>query len=123
MLIALFLMLLLGGTPSGMLVELSLIQENIKEVVAKDDRQNAAGDVVKKMETRTKALKTHVEKDAKRLGEALSDHDFPTVEIDKMWSKYHALTLNYRLRMVDLRFELKEHITREEWQEIFGRAD
>jgi hypothetical protein len=122
MLITLFVIMLLGGTPSGILVELSLIQENITEVMAKDDRQKAAGDVVKKMETRTKDRNKQVDKYAKKLGEALSDHDFPTVEIDKMWSKYHALARNYQLRMVDLRFELKEHITREEWQELFGGA-
>jgi hypothetical protein len=122
MLIALFLMLLLGGTPSGMLVELSLIQENIKEVVAKDDRQKAAGDVVKKMEKRTKDRNKQVDRYAKKLDEVLSDHDFSTADIDKLWSKYHALRSNYQLRMVDLRFELKEHITREEWQELFGGA-
>ena len=120
MLIGLLIMLLLGGTPSGMLVELSLIQDNIKAVMVKDDRQKAARDVVKKMEKRTKDQNKQVDKYAKRLDDALSDHDFPAADIDKLWSKYHAVRRDYQLRMVDLRFELKEHITREEWQEIFG---
>ena len=122
MLIALLTIMLLGGTPSGMLVELSLIQDNIKAVMVKDDRQKAARDVVKKMEKRTKDQNKQVDKYAKRLDDALSDHDFPTAEIDKLWSKYHAVRRDYQLRMVDLRFELKEHITREEWQEIFGEG-
>ena len=120
MLIGLLVILLLGGTPSGMLVELSLIQDNIKAVMVKDDRQKAARDVVKKMEKRTKDQNKQVNKYAKRLDDALSDHDFPAAEIDKLCSKYHAVRRDYQLRMVDLRFELKEHITREEWQEIFG---
>jgi hypothetical protein len=120
MLIALFTIMLLGGTPSGMLVELSLIQDNIEAVMAKDDRRKAAQEVVKKMEKRTKDQNKQVGKYAERLDEALSNHDFSTADIDKLWSKYHSLRSNYQLRMVDLRFELKEHITREEWQELFG---
>jgi hypothetical protein len=120
MLIALFTIMLLGGTPSGMLVELSLIQDNIEAVMVKDDRRKAAQDVVKKMEKRTKDQNKQVGKYAERLDEALSNHDFSTADIDKLWSKYHSLRSNYQRRMVDLRFELKEHITREEWQELFG---
>lgn len=120
MLIGLLVILLLGGTPSGMLVELSLVQDNIKAVVVKDDQKKAARDVVKKMEKRTKDQNKQVNKYAKRLDDALSDHDFPAADIDKLWSKYHAVRRDYQLRMVDLRFELKEHITREEWQDIFG---
>lgn len=91
--------------------------------MVKDDRLRAAQEVVKTMEKRTKDQNKQVDKYAKRLDEALADHDSPTAEIDKLWSKYHALRKNYQLRMVNLRFELKEHITREEWQEIFGEAD
>jgi hypothetical protein len=121
MLIALFTIMLLGGTPSGMLVELSLIQDNIEAVMAKDDRRKAAQEVVKTMEKRTKDQNKQVDSYAKRLDEALSDHDYPTADIDKLWSKYHAVRRDYQLRMVDLRFELKEHITREEWQQVFAR--
>ena len=120
MLIALLTIMLLDGAPSGMLVELSLIQDNIEAVVVKDDRRKAARGVVKAMEKRTKDQNKQVGTYAKRLDKALSDHDYPTADIDKLWSKYHALRRDYQLRMVDLRFELKEHITREEWQEIFG---
>jgi hypothetical protein len=120
MLIALFTIMLLGGTPSGMLVELSLIQDSIEAVMVKDDRRKAAQDVVKKMEERTKDQNKQVGKYVERLDESLSNHDFSTADIDKLWSKYHSLRSNYQLRMVDLRFELKEHITREEWQELFG---
>jgi hypothetical protein len=122
MLIALFTIMLLGGTPSRMLVELSLIQDNIEAAMVKDDRRKAAQDVVKTMEKRTKDQNKQVDKYAKRLDEALSDHDSPTADIDKLWNKYHAVRRDYQLRMVDLRFALKEHITREEWQKIFGEG-
>jgi hypothetical protein len=120
MLIALFTMLLLGGTPSGMLDELALIQDNIEAVMVKDERQKAASGVVKTMEKKTEDQNKQVGKYAKQLDKALSDHDFSTVEIDELWSEYHALRRNYQLSMVYLRFELKEHVTREEWQQVFA---
>ncbi|MEP4147071.1 MAG: hypothetical protein ABJL54_07595 [Halioglobus sp.] len=120
MLINLLTILFLGGTPSGMLVELSNIQDNIEIVVVKNERGKAALDVISRMEQRTKAQNLQVDSTAKLLDEALSVHDFSTAETDNLWNKYHAIRRNHHLYMIELRFELKEHITREEWQEIFG---
>jgi len=37
-----------------------------------------------------------------------------------MWSEYHEARGNFQMELIDLRFELKEHVSREEWAEIFS---
>ena len=120
MLIALFTILFLGGTPSGLLVEISDIQDNIKLVMPKNDQRKAALGVLKQMENATKGQNKQVGKSSKQLTKAFSDRDFDSDEIDQMWDQYHEARGNFQMEMIDLRFELKEHISREEWAEIFS---
>jgi hypothetical protein len=120
MLIALITILLLGGTPSALLVEISDIDDSIKLVMPKNDERKAALGVLKQMEKAVKAQNKQVGKSSKQLSKSLSDHDFDDSEIDQMWSEYHEARGNFQLEMIDLRFELKDHISREEWAEIFS---
>ena len=120
MLIALFTILFLGGTPSGLLVEISDIQDNIKLVMPKNDQRKAALNVLKQMEKATKAQNKQVGKSSKQLTKALSDHVFDHDATDEMWTEYHETRSNFQAELIDLRFELKEHISREQWEEIFG---
>ena len=59
-------------------------------------------------------------KSSKQLNKALADHEFDTSETDRMWSEYHETRKNFQMEMIDLRFEFKKHISREEWEEIFS---
>jgi hypothetical protein len=120
MLIALFTILLLGGTPSGLLVEISDTQDSVKLVMQKNDERKATLGVLKQMEKATKAQNKLVGKSSKQLVKALADHDFNASEIDRMWARYHETRGNFQLEMIDLRFELKDRISREEWAEIFS---
>ena len=117
MLIALFTILLLNGAPSWLLVDISATQDSVKLVMPKNDERKAALGVLKQMEKATKAQNKLVGKSAKQLSKALAEHDFEAGEIDSMWSEYHKTRANFQVQMIDLRFELKEHISREEWLE------
>ena len=120
MLIALFTILLLGSTPSNLLEYLDDLNNDIKAVVVDSAQRKAAVDVIKQMEKRTKDQIKMVDKQAKTLDKALAVHDFSTANIDQMWSEYHARRRDFQMRMFDLRFELKNHVTREEWGLVFN---
>jgi predicted Rossmann fold nucleotide-binding protein DprA/Smf involved in DNA uptake len=120
MLIALFTILFLGGTPTALIGEISIVQDSVKLVMPKNDARKAVQGVLKKMEKVTKAQNKQVSKSSKQLANALADHEFDAVEIDRMWSEYHQARGNFQMELIALRFELKEHISREEWAEIFS---
>jgi len=122
MLIALFTILLLGGTPTGLIDYLSDVQDEVKVVMPKNDQRKAALNVLKNMEKTTKARIKQVANYSKQLSKALADHDFDHDEIDSLWTEYHETRSNFQMEMIDLRFELKNHFTREEWQDIFGNG-
>ena len=120
MLIALFTILFLGQTSSALLGEISDVQDSVKLVMPKNDQRKAAQGILKQMEKATEARNKQLGKSSKQLNKALADHEFDPIEIDRMWSEYHETRKNFQMKMIDLRFELKEHISREEWEEIFS---
>ena len=120
MLIALFTILFLSGTPTGLMDYLSDLGDEIKVAMPKNDQRKAALNVLKRMEKTTKARNKAVANYSKQLSRSLADPNFDHDEIDRMWAEYHEIRSDYQMQMIDLRFELKEYVSREEWEEIFG---
>jgi hypothetical protein len=40
--------------------------------------------------------------------------------IEAIWSDYFEAVDEFNSDMIDLRFELKDSVTREEWEQLFG---
>ncbi len=120
MLIALFTILILGGGSTAALAYIADTQDNVKTVMVKDDRQKAALSTLKAMKKRTNARNKHVKRASKDLNKALGQEDINTADIDAIWAGYFAEIDHYDQDMLDLSWELREHINREEWQEIFS---
>ena len=120
MLIALLTMMLLGGTPTAMLEEISGVQDSVKLLLPKGERQKAALDVLKSMDKRTADHNKTVDKTRKQFQDALSTHGFDDRSLDDMWGKYHETRAAYQKDMIDLRFELKDRVDRKEWEQIFN---
>ena len=121
MLIALFTILLLGGSSTATLAYIADTQDNVKTVMVKDDRQKEALRTLKAMKKRTNARNKHVKRASKDLNKALGQEDINIADIDAIWAGYFAGIDQYDHDMLDLRWELKEHINREEWAAIFSR--
>jgi septal ring factor EnvC (AmiA/AmiB activator) len=122
MLIALFTILFMGQTSTTLLGEISDVQDSVKLVMPKNDQRKAAQGILKQMEKATESRNKQLGKSSKQLNKALADHEFDTSAIDRMWSEYHETRKNFQMEMIDLRFELKEQISHEEWEEIFGES-
>ncbi len=120
MLTALIISLLFGGGSTAMLAYIADTQDSVKVVVAKDGRQKEALTTLRAMKKRTNARNKQVKRARKDLNKALGQDDINTADIDAIWAGYFAVIDQYDHDMLDLRWELKEHINREEWEAIFS---
>jgi hypothetical protein len=54
------------------------------------------------------------------LGKELAEHTLRNAEIDKLWDQYIDLNSDTMRDMVELRFQLKNQLTRDEWEQVFS---
>jgi len=120
MLTALIISLLFGGSSTAMLAYIADAQDTVKIVMVKDDRQKAALSTLKAIKKRTNARNRRVKRAMMDLNKALGQDDISTADIDAIWGGYFAEVDQYKDDMLDLRWELKAHINREEWEAIFS---
>ena len=121
MLIALFTILILGGSATGMLDFIADTQDTVKVVMESDDRRKDVLATLKETKKRTEAHNDVVKSSSKDLNKVLGDNEVTDAEIDIIWYRYFAEREAYNRDMLDLRFQLKDQMTREEWQEVFAR--
>ena len=120
MLIALFTILILGGGATGMLDFIADTQDEVKVVMEKDDRQKEVLSTLKAMKKRTDARNKMVKGTSKDMRKTLSSDEVTDAEIDMVWDAYFSQRATYNEEMLDLRFQLKDQMTREEWQQVFA---
>ncbi len=120
MLIALFTIFFLGGSNTGMLNFIAETQDTVKVVMEKDDRRKEALDTLKAMEKRTNGHNKMVNSASKDINKTLSNYEATDAGIDTVWEGYFAERADYNRDMLDLRFQLKDQMTREEWQQVFA---
>ncbi len=121
MLIALFTILFLGGgSATQLLGDISEVQDRVKIVMPKDDQRKEALSVLKTMEKRTESRNKMVKNTVKQMSKELEDHGVTDADIDAVWNDYVQGIDEFHRDMIDLRFELKQLISREGWQQVFG---
>ena len=120
MLIALFTILLLGGSLTGMLDFIVDAQDTVKVVMEKDDRRKEVLATLKETKKRTEAHNKMVKGASKDLNAILSSDEVTDADIDTVWDAYFAQRAAYNQDMLDLRYQLKDQMTREEWQQVFA---
>ena len=121
MLIALFTILLLGGGDTGMLDFIADTQDEVNVVMEQSDRRKEALGTLKTIKKRTDSHNKMVKGVSKELSKALATDNVTEADIDTIWLSYFEQRVVYNHDMLDLRFQLKNQLTREEWQQVFGR--
>jgi len=119
MLTALLISMLFGGGSTAVLGYIADAEDSVKVVMVRDDRRKEALRTLKAMKKRTNARSKLVRQSAKNLNKALNQDNIAAADIDAIWDGYFAGIDQYDHDMLDLRYQLKKHINREEWQEIF----
>lgn len=120
MLIAIFVTMLLGGGSMAAMDYIADTRKDVKTVIVDTDRRGSALSTLKKMKKRASAMNKQAGKNSKRLKKTLQQHDATDAAIDAIWSEQFAAVDQYNRDMIDLRFQLKEDVTREEWQQLFA---
>lgn len=115
MLVALITIMILGGG-GGILNFIADTQDNIKVVMEKGDRQKEVLGTLKAMKKRATAHNKVIKQTSKGLEKALSTDD----DIDEIWEAYFAQRGAYNSEMLNMRFQLRDQLTREEWLQIFA---
>jgi len=113
--------LFLGGSTTSVMSYLDETGDSIKSVVVDDERRKQATATVKLMEKRTKGHDKAFRKLIKQLNSELRDHSVDEIDLDAMWEQRFELTGEYSADMVNLRFDLKDQLTREEWTQVFPK--
>lgn len=112
--------LILGGSGSSTFLDyVADSKDAVKTVMVKDERQKEALDILKSMGKRSREHSKQVKKTGKELGKLIAGREADTAEIATIADRIFESTESYNSDILDLRFELKEQVTREEWEQIF----
>jgi uncharacterized protein YnzC (UPF0291/DUF896 family) len=121
MLVALITILFLGGgIEDAVLDYVKYTRGNVKEIVADNERQSDAQATLKEMRKLTKDYAKSNRKTFKSLLSAIDSIDAEIDVVDSIWSDYAQSVDEYNAQMIDLRFRLRDSLTREEWQAVFA---
>ena len=119
MLLALYTIFILGGSGSGTLDFIADFSDTVKVVVENKEDQKAALSTLKSMKKLTSSYDKDHKRTSKELNSAMSSDDNAT--IDAVWDQHLQQRNAYDSSMLDLRFELRDQLTREEWQSVFPK--
>jgi hypothetical protein len=121
MLVALITILFLsGGASGGLLYDFGGMKKLVKTYVADDQRKDAALDVIKDFKARAKAENKQLKAMVKQVDGELEDTAAADSELTTLGADVLASTRTYYKDLLELRFELREQFTREEWTAAYA---
>lgn len=119
MLVALLTLLFLGGgSTNAMLAYIADSKPLVKEAVVDETRRADALATLKDMKLEQKDYEKVVKKTVKELKARLATDASATSK--DFWQEFFAAKQASDEQMLDLRFQLRDQMTREEWQAVFG---
>jgi hypothetical protein len=121
MLVALYTIFVLGGGVSFAISDfLDELKQSTKDFVVDDEHKKEALDTIKAMKALLKDHQKGIGEISKPLGKELAANPLRNAEVDKLWDQYIDLSSNTMRDMVELRFQLKDQLTRDEWEQVFS---
>jgi hypothetical protein len=120
MLIALYTIFVLGG--GGTFGPMDFINEaldNTDSAIVDDDRRKEAIATLKTMKARTKQHTKAMKGLSKEMDSSMSEHEFADEETEVTWDHFFELNTEYSKDIVEIRFQLRDQVTREEWELMF----
>jgi hypothetical protein len=109
-----------GGIEDAVLDYVQYMRGTVKEVVADDERRADARATLNEMKKLTKAHSKSNQKTFKSLLRVMGEMGTEPETVDALWDDYFQTVDSYNERMIDLRFELRDTLTREEWEQMFA---
>ena len=112
-----------GGVDNSVLDYIAYMRGSVKEVVVDDERQADARATVQAMKKLTSAHTKGNQKAFKALVAEMLAMETDVEAVDDLWEEHFRAVEAYNEQMIDLRFELRETLTREEWEQMFGGSN
>ena len=109
-----------GGIQDDVLNYVNDIRGSLSDVVDDDDRRAEAKTTLNQMKKITKQRSKSAESALKDLLVQMGDYESSEANIDAIWDGFFESVQAYNIEVIDLRFELKDSLTREEWEALFG---
>ena len=112
MLIALMVVLLFGGSIETSLLDGIADGRDEAKAVVEGDRRKDVLDIFKKLRKRTEKQQELVQGSGAQLASVLASGDQQYGDMDQAWWLYFEYVDAYNVDMLDLRYELREQLTR-----------
>ena len=123
MLIATMLYLLFSGSGASMMLDgIDHMKDNIKSGIAEESARKAALDIVDRLEDATKDYTDADSDDEKELLKLIQQYETTTEELKTNMDASYQQRIKYQQEMLVLRFELKNKLSREQWEKVFSKG-
>jgi len=122
MLIATLIVLLFLGSGANMMLDgIDQTKGNVKSEIIDESVREAALDVVKKLEDTVKDYAKADGKDEKELIKLIQDYGSSTAVLKANMDASYQQRIQFQKEMIALRFELKDKLSREQWEKVFSK--
>ena len=120
MLVALFTIFFLGGgSPFGPMLFIDDAMKNTKTVIVDKDQQKEVKASLKAIKKRAKQYNSDVKKNLKALTAEDNAHEVSPEAIEAFWTEVFELNDQFSQDFLEMRFALRDQVSREEWAGIF----
>ena len=124
MLIATLIALLFLGSGAGLMLDgIDEMEDNIKSQIQNEDTRKAALAIVDRMEDTTKDYADADGDGEKDLLKLIQRYETTTAELQSSLDASYDQRIQYQQKMLALRFELKNTMSREQWDKVFQKTD
>jgi len=121
MLIATLVALLFLGSGANMMLDgIDHMKDSIKAGITDESARKAALDTVEQLEDTAKNYSNADGKDEKELLKLIQQYETTTADLKNNLDASYQQCLQYQKEMLALRFELKDKLTREQWEKVFS---
>jgi len=121
MLIATLIALLFLGSGANMMLDgIDQTKDNIKAAIVDESTRKAALDIVDKLEDTAKDYAKADSEDEKELLKLIQQYETTTADLQKNMDASYEKRIQFQQEMLALRFELKDKLSREQWDKVFA---
>lgn len=113
----------LGGVSGSLLTSETLKQLGAQSltIIASPERAKRAETIIADLRKETRAFERKFSKSGRQLNRSYKNHDADEAQTLAILDGMNSAWADMQLNAIELRFELREQMTEEEWTELFGQ--
>lgn len=108
----------LGDLPGKEVID--TLGDLVKESISEPERQKEIKSLVDDMEKELKDFNKQLKKSSKTLAKLNRNHNSRREDLENVLDELNGRRVNSQEKLLEIRFEMKERMSREEWQAVFS---